>query len=121
VKRLMLVAAAGEGGGGFVQYGTLAAEGATVLSSNEAWSGGIELSWPHGAIHLELVDSAVLENDTAGLSGWALCSDLVTSVNTDWGTGATDNTVDIGGVAADYGAGASFECTCSDHDITCTP
>jgi hypothetical protein len=83
------------------------------------WPGGIELSSLSGAIHLDLVDSAVVENDTSGLSAWTLCSDLVTSVNTDWGAGPTDNTNDIGGIDANYGAGASFVCDCLDEEITC--
>jgi predicted outer membrane repeat protein len=67
-------------------------------------------------ITIDITNSSVINHD---LGAAHLTSPLLlTSTNTDWGSGATDNVsydIDLGSITYDaYGAGASFTCTGAD-------
>lgn len=108
---------AGLTGGGMTVYGSVEILGCTI-SNNEAFDGGgIETFFSTSVVVVE--DSFVLGNVatffTATGSGTHVSDGQLRSVNTDWGSGGTDNlpgdvSLDTAGVTYGAGAAATFDC-----------
>ena len=105
-----------EDGGGFWQYGSVVTLERTIVRNNGAVQGGgyYQLfGWTPNT--LNVIDSEISGN-YADVGGGMYLGPGVTSENTDWGSGATNNSPeDITGLlyfgdSFDYGSGASFVC-----------
>ena len=101
-------------GAGIVAFNSSVEGVGVTLRANVATEGGGGLFAGTGAA-VAITDSAVLGNLALGYGGGAKVEGTLTSTNSDWGVGETDNDPEDVNTDDDsytqYGAGATFVCT----------